>query len=92
MKITISYRGQLGSEMGVPSEVLEIIEGVTLQSILESLAKRAGKNVADLIFDQNGNPRRTLLVAVDGDQVIDLETPINKGHSEIALQPPISGG
>ena len=44
------------------------------------------------VFDSEGRQRRTLLVAIDGEQVVDFESPISDGAREITLMPPIAGG
>lgn len=92
MTISIHYRGQLASAMGLESEVADIEQGSSVCSILQDLAGRAGDAFSEIALDANGVPRRTLLVAIDGEQVTDFGKEITSHVNEITLIPPISGG
>ena len=45
-----------------------------------------------VIFDENNNFRKSLLIAVDNNQVVDLSTMTIDRDCEITLFPPIAGG
>lgn len=92
MTIQIHYRGQLATAMGVDSEDIEIDHHSSVSAILQDLAKRAGPDFASIALDDDGVPRRTLLIAVDGEQVADYGKELAAGTNEITLIPPISGG
>ena len=92
MPVTVHYRGQLATAMGADSEEIELGQNESIQSLLKGLADRGGKDFAEIVMDGDGAPRRTLLVAVDGQQIIDLDEPLDIGVVEITLIPPISGG
>jgi molybdopterin converting factor small subunit len=92
MPVTVHYRGQLSTAMGADSEEIELGQNESIQSLLQGLAKRGSKDFADIVLDDDGAPRRTLLVAVDGQQVVGLDELLDTGVHEITLIPPISGG
>ena len=92
MKVTIQYRGQLATAAGRDREEREVEPGQNLRSLIGDLAESGGGGFADIARDSDGRVRRTLLVAVDGEQVVDLDAPLGEGIREIMLLPPISGG
>jgi len=92
MTVTVQYRGQLSFAMGLDSEEVHLQEGVSVEVLLKGLAERGGGEFAEIALDGDGVPRRTLLVAIDGIQVTDLEVPIDDHVNEITLIPPIAGG
>ena len=92
MTINIHYRGQLANAMGVDSEELDIVPPSSISSILQGLAEKGGGAFADIALDADGVPRRTLLVAVDGEQVTDFSMEVSPNVNEITLIPPIAGG
>ncbi|MCP4848011.1 MAG: MoaD/ThiS family protein [Verrucomicrobiaceae bacterium] len=92
MTIQIHYRGQLAAAMGVDAEKIEIDHHSSMSAILQDLAKKAGPEFSNIVLDDEGVPRRTLLIAVDGEQVADYDSCLAPGANEITLIPPISGG
>lgn len=86
MKLTINYRGQLATSEGTDHVTLDVAAGVALRSVI----LKAVQN--DIVQDADGGIRRTLLVAVDGEQVLNLDAPITEATREITLIPPIAGG
>ena len=93
MDLTFSYTGQLAAAAGTADETVEVSEGATLRPILDQLAAKHGESYADLIFDDAGKIRSTLLVVLDGEQAIgDKETLAIDGAGTIMLMTPIAGG
>ena len=92
MKVQLNYRGQLAAASGAASEVVEAAAGYSLLAIVGAAARRIGGEVEAMVFDPDGEPRRTLLIAVDGEQMVDLSAQIGDGVREITLMPPIAGG
>ena len=92
MKLTLCYRGQLATAAGIASEEIEVEPGTSALSIVQDAARRAGGEFEGMVFDADGQPLRTLLVAADGEQLVDLSVPVGEGVREITLMPPIAGG
>ena len=92
MTINIHYRGQLANAMGVDNEEIDIVPPSSIDSILQGLAERGGSAFAEIALDADGAPRRTLLVAVDGEQVVDFSMELAPDVNEITLIPPNAGG
>ena len=92
MAVIIHYRGQLATAMGVDSEEVDIGQASSIRSLLQELSARAGGAFAEIALDVNGVPRRTLLVAIDGEQITDFGMEIASDVKEITLIPPIAGG
>lgn len=92
MSVIIHYRGQLASAMGVDSEELDIAQASSIRSVLQEISARGGGAFAEIALDDYGAPRRTLLVAIDGEQITDFGLKIASHVKEITLIPPIAGG
>ena len=92
MNIKIYYRGQLADHINSTTEEITIDSPISLIDLLNNLAERKDATVNDFIFDENNNFRKSLLIAVDNNQVIDLSTMTIDRDCEITLFPPIAGG
>ncbi len=92
MTVRLNYRGQLAGAAGRSSEEVEADPADTVLSLVLAAARRAGGEFEAMVFDGDGAPRRTLLVASDGEQVVDLSVPVGEDVREITLMPPIAGG
>ena len=92
MTVTINYKGQIATEAGKESEDLHLNEPLPLIEILQALSEKAADAVDDFIFDEKRMPRRSLLVVVNDEQVIDFQNTIIKEDCVISLLPPIAGG
>jgi len=92
MTVTINYKGQIATEAGTESEDLHLNEPLPLIEILQALSEKATDAVDDFIFDDERMPRRSLLVVVNDEQVIDFQNTIIKEDCVISLLPPIAGG
>lgn len=93
MKLIVDYTGQLASVAGVSEEEVELSGGETLGSVLKNLAETRGEKFRELVFDDEGRIRSTLLVALDGEQAAgDKENLDLSGVNELMLMTPIAGG
>lgn len=93
MKLTVDYTGQLASEAGVSEEIVELRGGETLGSILKSLAEKHGDQFKQLVFDDEGRLRSTLLAALDGEQAAGDRDDLDLSEvNELMLMTPIAGG
>ena len=92
MTVIINYKGQIATEVGKEIEELSFHEPLTLIQLLQVLSERATDAVSDFIFDSDGLPRRSLLIAIDDEQVIDFQNTLIKDDCVISLLPPIAGG
>ena len=92
MTVTIHYKGQIATEVGSGTEELRFDEPVLVVNILKVLSEKGTEAVNDFIFDENGQTRRSLLVAVNDEQVIDFRNTLISEDCAISLLPPIAGG
>ena len=93
MKLTIDYTGQLASVAGVSEESIELNGGETLNSILKSLAENHGEKFSELVFNDEGKIRSTLLAALDGEQAAGNKDNLDLSEVEVLmLMTPIAGG
>jgi molybdopterin converting factor small subunit len=92
MTITIHYKGQIATELGLDSEELVFDQPLPLIETLKALSNTVNEKVNDFLFDEQGLPRRTLLVIVNDEQVIDFENTLITEDCVISLLPPIAGG
>lgn len=93
MKLTVDYTGQLASVAGVSEEQVELSGGETLGSVMKNLAESHGEKFSELVFDDEGRIRSTLLAALDGEQATgDKDNLELSGVRELMLMTPIAGG
>ena len=93
MKLTIDYTGQLASVAGISEENVELNGGETLNSILKGLAESHGEKFSELVFDDEGRIRSTLLAALDGEQATGDKDNLDLSEvKELMLMTPIAGG
>lgn len=93
-QVNFSYTGQLAAAAGVAEVVLDFSDdAVPLRRVLDELASRHGSKWGELIFDDAGQVRSTLLVIFDGAQVSgDKEDLTLDGVKSVMLMTPIAGG
>lgn len=94
MKIHFSYTGQLAASAGVAEETVELADGATVLSALRDRMARHGGKFAELLSDDSGQPRSTLLVALNDEQVAGetyASTVLTDGNN-LMLMTPIAGG
>ena len=92
MKVTINYKGQIATVAGQAIEELSFDAPVPLLDLLQALSSKAAAAVSDFIFDDDGAPRRSLLIVINEEQVVDFQNTLIKDDCVISLLPPIAGG
>ena len=93
MNLSIQYTGQLANVAGASGEALTLEDGAKLKELVENLAKKNGPKFEDLVMDESGKLRPSLMVIFDGVQADgDLETIGLEGVSRVMLMTPIAGG
>jgi molybdopterin converting factor small subunit len=93
MTLTFSYTGQLAAAAGVMEESLELEAGATLEAALRELGGRHGGKFHELLFDDEGGRRSTLLVALNDEQVSeDPAAVVLQDGASLMLMTPIAGG
>jgi len=93
MKVSFAYTGQLAGAAGIAEEEIELEAGVSLADALTILTGQHGGKFADLVAAASGEPRSTLLVALNDEQVCDdyNEVKLEDG-ANLMLMTPIAGG
>ena len=93
MNITVEYTGQLAAAAGASQESLELEPGATLGTAINALAERHDEKFSELILDDGGALRPTLLVAVNGEQAAgDRDNFTIPDAATLMLMTPIAGG
>ena len=94
MKIEFCYTGQLSAAAGAVEESIELADGASVSVALLDRIETHGGKFAELLADDSGAPRSTLLVALNDEQVASDaydSTLLADGHS-LMLMTPIAGG
>lgn len=92
-QVTFSYTGQLANAAGASEEVVDLSVGSTVRAALDQLAARHDGKWTELVFDDAGRIRSTLLIVLDGVQAAgDKETISLDGVTSVMLMTPIAGG
>ena len=92
MNLKVSYRGQLATAVGSTEEEWEFDEGTAISDILDLLTTRHGENFGKFVMGTAGCVSKSLLVALDGEQIVDATHQITDRNRELTLLPPIAGG
>ena len=93
MRIQVALSGQLASVTGVSKQSLDLPDGAPLLAAIRALAEQHGEGFSTLVLNPEGETlRRSLLVAVEGEQVLDVDQPVLKEGSDLMLLTPIAGG
>lgn len=93
-QVTFSYTGQLASAAGVTDETLDLPgDELGLRPALDVLGERHGDGWSELVFDDGGRIRATLLVVIDGVQAGGEKEGLSlEGAGNVMLMTPIAGG
>lgn len=91
--IQVIYTGQLAALAGESEEAVEVEEGATLGPVVDGLSARHGDGFRELLCDEAGAMRGTVLVALDGEQAQGERGELSlEGVKEVMLMTPIAGG
>jgi len=92
MDVRVDYIAQVKNAAGVAHEFFPVDDSVRIMDLLRGLAGRHGAEFQSLVFDDTGNVRPSILVAVNDEQVMpDAAVPLHLGDS-VAILSPMSGG
>ena len=90
--ITMTYAGQLAGIVGVSEETKPVPQGTALTSFLRDTANRHGGRFQQLLFDENKQLRRALVISINGEHALDPEALSLTRPCEIFIMTPIAGG
>lgn len=92
MKINIKYFAQIKKEAGKPSDILEVKLGATLQECIKEVGNSKTARFKNILFDEAGSYRDTIVLIVNSIQVRYDENPELQEGDELMLMSPIAGG
>jgi molybdopterin converting factor small subunit len=92
MKITVKYKSQVKKETGISSEELVISENETVQVVLKRLSEKYGDRFENLLFDNSGIFKNTILLAINNSQTLYPENISFKDADTLTIMSPIAGG
>jgi molybdopterin converting factor small subunit len=92
MRITIAYFGQARVLAGTRTEQVEWPDGASPGEVLRNLAGKHGEAFDRLLFNEQGQLRRSVLLAVGSTTCGADEKGLLKDGDELAVQTAISGG
>ena len=91
--MTIIYTGQLAAIVGVSEDSTDLAVDTTLVQLVESLIDKHGDAFANLLRNDTGNLRSTLLVILDGTQATGDRASLSLDKvNELMFMTPIAGG
>lgn len=92
MNITIKYFAQVKKEAGAGSETLELEEAIRLQECVKFLSVNKSKAFNEMLYDESGAYRDSVILIINNDQVRYEENPELKAGDELMIMSPIAGG
>ena len=92
MKITVNYFGQLKQIAEKDADSGDYPEQMGLRDVLADLASHYDGKFKNIVLDDAGALRPTLLVSVNNDAVGKGALPALHDGDQINLMPPIAGG
>lgn len=92
MNVTIHYYGQLGHAVGRLQEMIDCPDSISLQQLLQRLVDHHGESMRRFVFNAQGEPSKSLMIAVNDTLVNAAAAPTLQAGDEVVLLPPISGG
>lgn len=92
MKIRVHFEAQVRRAAGIASTAVTIDENASLDELLRTLAETASEPVRNMLIDDAGDRRSTLLLFVNDDHV-PLGSPRRLTDDDtVTITSPISGG
>ena len=92
MRIIVYYTSQLKAALLTSDEEIEFDADVTIENLLEHLAHRHGDDFRQLIFDDRGGLRSSILLCHGDEQVAYGEGVLLTEGDSVTLLSAISGG
>ena len=93
-KVTVKFFTTLREITGKKEEQIEFFKTATVESLLEQLSKKYGKEFNDYVYDELGNVHGHLHFLINGKSITALrEFKIRlKEGDQVAILPPVGGG
>jgi molybdopterin converting factor small subunit len=93
MQVTVEYAAQIKRAAGVARDVIELDGPCQLAEIARAVAIIHGDSFAEILLDENRQPRPSILVFMGEEQVRwdDTNLEVEDGQT-ITLLSPVSGG
>jgi molybdopterin synthase sulfur carrier subunit len=95
VRITVKAFATIREAIGEFGKIsLEFPEQVTVKNLIEVLSKNFGERFNSEVLDDDGLPKKTIKIFVNGRDIefLDGLSTILKDEDEVALIPPIAGG
>lgn len=93
MILSITYTGQLAEAAGASEESIDLDPDATLATLLNNIFAVHGEKFTNLLRDDSGALRSTVLVAIDGTQATGNREALSlNGVRELVFMTPIAGG
>ncbi len=92
MEIKIRFTAQLKDVVGQGTDKITIEEKENLQSVLSRLTERYGDKFKNILFDESGTYRNSILLVLNQYQINYVDNVVLNDGDEIAIMSPISGG
>ena len=92
MKIHIYFAGPLATAAGASTKSVDMDSGVSIADLIKDLAGAGTEQLQKHLLNEEGLPHPTLIVALDGVQVKDIQVPIPDSVREVMLVSPMAGG
>ncbi len=92
MKVKVLYWAQIKKAAKTENEVVEVEDSTTPRQLVKKVAEDHGDPLRGFLLEEDGEPRKHLLLIV-GDRHVnwDDEEALKDGE-ELTIMPPISGG
>jgi len=93
MQVTVEYAAQIKRAAGVARDVIELDGPCPVAEIARQVAAQGDESLAEILLDENGQPRPSILVFMGEEQVRwdDTSLRVEDGQT-ITLLSPVSGG
>jgi molybdopterin converting factor small subunit len=93
MPVTVEYAAQIKRVAGVAHDIIELAGPCNVAEIARQVADNHGGQFADILLDENQQPRPSILVFVGENQIHwdDDKTLVQDGQT-VTLLSPVSGG
>lgn len=92
MNIIVKYTAQLKKETGLAKETVSVGEEDSLKSLLEKVSSVHGPAVGDMMFDDAGQFKESIMIVHNGNQV-SIDDPVKfRDGDMVMLMSPIAGG
>ncbi len=94
LKIKVKYFTFLRELIGRREEEYEFEKELTVEELIEFIAKKYGKEAKNYLFEENGKLKEILSFLVNGKSITSLNGPKTKlkDRDILAIIPPVGGG